>query len=150
MYIVYTVQFMWKVNTTRIFRRIHAGYTKLDFFQWGQTREHGTTSGKSNFSPCSKSTTFRGQGRGRYNLQSSSSVVSRLGPNPTQMTHKPHRSETTKLFHSHTYIAGNVRNCVTQWKALTQDPWIYHVVERLPDRFSSVPHVQYTRWTILS
>ena len=35
--------------------------------------------------PCNKSSTFRGRGRGRYNLQSSSSVFSRLGPNPNAM-----------------------------------------------------------------
>ena len=56
--------------------------SKSDFFRWGRTGGHGTASGRSNFSPCNKSSTLRGRGRGRYNLQSSSSVFSRLGPNP--------------------------------------------------------------------
>ena len=56
--------------------------SKSDFFRWGQTGGHGTASGRNNFSPCNKTSTFRGRGRGRYNLQSSSSVFSRLGPNP--------------------------------------------------------------------
>ena len=43
--------------------------SKSDFFWWGQTGGHGTASGRSSFSLCNKSTTFWGQGRGRYNLQ---------------------------------------------------------------------------------
>jgi hypothetical protein len=39
--------------------------SKPDFFRWGQTRGHGTASGRSNFSPCNRSGTFRGRGRDR-------------------------------------------------------------------------------------
>ncbi len=56
--------------------------SKPDFFRWGQTGGHGTASGRNNFSTCNKSGTFWGRGRGKYNLQQSSSVFNRLGPNP--------------------------------------------------------------------
>ena len=48
---------------------------------------------------------------------------------------------TTNHFHAHTYIAGNIRNYLAQWKALTQDQWIHQVVEGYQIEFSSAPPV---------
>ena len=47
----------------------------------------------------------------------------------------------TSHFPTHTYIAGNIKNCLAQWKALTPDPWIHQVVEGYQIEFSSVPPI---------
>ena len=62
---------------------------------------------------------------------------------PIQRTNMPNRSEhiATYHFHAHTYIAGNIRNYLAQWKALTQDQWIHQVVEGYQIQFSSAPPV---------
>ena len=63
--------------------------SKPDFFGWGRTGGHGIGSGKNTFNPWNKSASFRDRRRGRYNLQSSSNVFSRLGPNPHSTDQNP-------------------------------------------------------------
>ena len=58
---------------------------------------------------------------------------------PTQQTNMP--KIITNHFHAHTYIAGNIRNCLVQWKALTHEQWIHQVVEGYQIGFSSPPRV---------